>query len=91
MTVSTNWRLGGESIPKNAPSQMRVAVDMDNGYIDWYVDEKIVGSAKIPKVFHQGFRVVLGMLNVGDSVLLNEEDWKDRLRLSHFDKVSYTL
>ena len=38
LAVSTNWRLGGESIPKNTPSQMRVAVDMDNGYIDWYVD-----------------------------------------------------
>jgi len=50
---------------------MRVAIDMDNGYIDWYVEDKIVGSAKMPRVFRNGFRVVMGVLNVGDSVLLN--------------------
>jgi hypothetical protein len=91
LAIETSWRNGGEAIPKGQASQMRVAVDMENGYIDWYVDERIVGSAKIPRVFQQGFRVVLGVLNVGDSVLLNEEDWKDRLRVSRFDKVSYVL
>ena len=70
---------------------MRVALDMDKRIIDWYVDDTIVASAKLPRIFKQGFRVMFSMFNEDDSVLLNEEDWKGRLRLSKFDNVSYFL
>ena len=64
---------------------------MNKKIIDWYVDEAIVASAKLPRIFKQGCRVVFSMFNQDDSVLLNEEDWKGRLRLSKFDNVSYFL
>lgn len=33
----TNWRLGGDSAPKNQPFQMRIAIDTENFFIDWYI------------------------------------------------------
>lgn len=29
--------------------------------------------------------MIFSLFNYGDSILLNEEDWKDRLRLGKFD------
>ena len=68
---------------------MRVVLDMSNDFIDWYVEDTIVGSAKLPQIFRQGFRVVFSLYNTEDYVLLNEEEWKDRLRVNQFDKGNY--
>ena len=87
----TAWRHGGESAPRDTPFQMRVILDLNSSFIDWYVEDSIVASAKLPDMFGQGFRVVFSLFNTEDSVLLNEEDWKDRLRLGKFDKASYIL
>ena len=70
---------------------MRVGLDMDKKIVDWYVEDAIVASTKLPRIFKQGFRVVFSLYNEDDSILLNEEDWKGRLRLSKFDNVSYFL
>ena len=42
---------------------MRVAIDMDKNFIDWYVEDAIVGSSKLPRIFKQGFRVVFNLVN----------------------------
>lgn len=68
----TTWRLGGESAPKNTPFQMRVVLDMHHHFVDWYVEDTIVASAKLPQVFQQGFRVVFSLFNLEDSILLND-------------------
>ena len=68
---ATSWRLGGDSAPSKRPFQLKVAVDMDARYIDWYVEEAIVASAKISKPFTQGFRVFLSFFHIEDSLLLN--------------------
>mgnify|MGYP000462887177 CR=1 FL=1 len=87
----TTWRMGGDIAPKNKSFQMRLAIDMDNYFIDWYIEDQIVGSSKLPIIFRQGFRTVFALFNSEDTVLLNEEDWKDRLRISVFDKSSFYL
>ena len=66
-------------------------LDLDKMVIDWYVEDQIVASSKLSRLVKQGFKVVFSMFNTDDSVLLNEEDWKDRLRLGKFDKASYFL
>lgn len=45
----------------------------------------------MPKIYHQGFRVIINLYNTEDSVLINEEDWKDRIRFGKFDKGSVLL
>jgi hypothetical protein len=87
----TTWRLGGESAPRDKSYQMRIAIDTENYFIDWYIEDNIVASSKIPKIYHQGFRVILSLYHVNDSVLINEEDWKDKLRMGQFDKNSFFL
>ena len=64
---------------------------MQNDFVDWYVEETIVASAKLPQIFKQGFRVVFSLFNLDDSILLNDEEWKDRLRVSKFDQNHYFL
>ena len=71
--TTTKWRLGGEAAPKNQPFQMRVTFDLDNFFIDWYVEDTIVASSKLPQMhYHQGFRVAFSLFHTEDSVLLNE-------------------
>ena len=64
---------------------------MHHDFVDWYVEETIVASAKLPHIFKQGFRVVFSLFNLDDSILLNDEEWKDRLRVSKFDQNHYFL
>ena len=42
---------------------MRVGLDMDKKIVDWYVEDAIVASTKLPRIFKQGFRVVFSLYN----------------------------
>ena len=69
----TAWRHGGEPAP---PGRFlaRITIDMDNRFVDWYADEKLCGSAKIPLFFTQGgCRAFLSVYSARDLVLLNDE------------------
>lgn len=58
---ATSWRLGGDSAPRQKSYQIRITIDMDANYIDWYIEEDIVASSKISRAFNQGFRVILNL------------------------------
>jgi hypothetical protein len=88
---TTCWRQGGEPAPINTPFQLKITLDMSEQYVEWYIDDAIVASAKLPSMFMQGFKIIFGLFNTEDSVLLNEEDWKGRLRLGKFDKSSFII
>ena len=57
---------------------MRITIDMDGKYIDWYIQEDIVASSKISQAFNQGFRVILNLAEEKDCIILNDENWRGR-------------
>jgi len=59
--MKTSWRMGGEAAPKDKSYQLRVVVDIDDGFIDWYVEEQLVGSAQLTKVYVQGCRMFVNL------------------------------
>ena len=69
----TAWRHGGEPAP-HGKFLARAVIDMENKFVDWYADDKLCGSAKIPLFFTQGgCRAFLSLYTSRDLVLLNDE------------------